>query len=282
MRCGRGHDHANIAEVKACYGLPADLRVREENLVPAGPRPGGGPRAALNAQRKAEQERNTALYRAGNTHSFTPACPECVAGTHAPSEAEMFSTPPATPPPAENGPTEKQMEYLNTLLSRRSLVIADRARHALTKRTISVLIDDVRAWTPDKPLWSGLSLEAGKISADAEERPARREPLPDVPEGHYAIASLTGNNDLDFFRVDRPTEGDWKGKTYIKRVIGGKPDQNIRFSQYREVLHTILDTGIKESGMMYADKIGRCYRCNRHLTDEESRARGLGPDCASK
>lgn len=42
--------------------------------------------------------------------------------------------------------------------------------------------------------------------------------LADVPEGHYAITS-TGANDLAFYRVDRPVDGPWAGRTFVKMVI---------------------------------------------------------------
>jgi hypothetical protein len=115
-------------------------------------------------------------------------------------------------------------------------------------------------------------------------------PLPSVPAGYYAIQSMTGHNDLDFFRVDRPDSytqghaaenwiGEWKGRTFIKRVIGGKPDRNIRRSQYLDVLNAILKMGVGASGALYAEKIGACKHCNRSLTDELSRQRASGPDC---
>lgn len=104
----------------------------------------------------------------------------------------------------------------------------------------------------------------------------------DVPAGHYAVESLTGNNDLDFFRVDRPTEGSHKGKTFVKRVIGGRPDCNVRGKTFHQALKAIQDAGIDVAAKRYGTEIGRCYRCNRHLTDETSRALGIGPDCRNK
>lgn len=103
-----------------------------------------------------------------------------------------------------------------------------------------------------------------------------------VPEGHYAVDSATGNNDTDFFRVDKPTEGRWAGRTFVKRVVGGKPDFGIRGDAAVKVLERIVDAGIQEAALRYGIEIGRCCRCNRHLTDEASRAFGMGPDCRSK
>lgn len=125
--------------------------------------------------------------------------------------------------------------------------------------------------------------EAAKQTATKQWQPANSPiGIPDVPGGHYAVPSATGNNDLDFYRVDRPTEGRWKGYTFVKRVIGGNPDAPVRGPQARVVLSRILLAGVEDSRRRYGQHIGRCALCNRHLTDEESRVLGLGPECRKK
>lgn len=117
----------------------------------------------------------------------------------------------------------------------------------------------------------------------APERNARLDaayaPLPDVPAGHYATPSRTGTNDLDFWRVDRPTEGTYAGRTFVKRVIGGHPDTNVRRDEVRAALEAIMAAGIEAARTRYGVEVGSCWKCNRHLTDEESRRLGIGPDC---
>lgn len=105
-------------------------------------------------------------------------------------------------------------------------------------------------------------------------------PLPDVPAGYYAIPS-GGSNDLTFLRVDRPTEGRWAGYTFLRMVVGGHPDRRVPRAQVRGFLQAILDADPTEASKVYGREIGRCGRCNRHLTDEVSRAYGLGPTCRS-
>jgi hypothetical protein len=150
------------------------------------------------------------------------------------------------------------------------------------------LIDQLKAAEEDqahgKP-WSvpeGTQVSARKPSETGERSVSPRKPFPDVPAGHYAVPSLTGNNDLDFFRVDRPTEGAWKGRTFVKRVIGGKPDSPVLGRTAREALETIMKAGVEEAGFRYGQELGRCRRCNRHLTDELSRQLSIGPDCRSQ
>jgi hypothetical protein len=122
---------------------------------------------------------------------------------------------------------------------------------------------------------------ARSMTRRAEGSAARPAPadLPDVPEGHYAVPSRTGNNDLDFWRVDRPQTGSYAGRTFVKRIIGGRPDQNVRRDEVRAALEAIVAAGIEEAGTRYGQEIGQCRVCNRHLSDEESRRLGIGPDC---
>lgn len=125
--------------------------------------------------------------------------------------------------------------------------------------------------------WRAEVLRAARRAA---ERAVDADPAPEVAAGHYAVASATGNNDLDFFRVDRPTEGRWAGRTFVKRVIGGHPEYAVRGEAAREALARIAAD--PDAGPRYGREIGRCCRCNRRLTDEVSRAAGIGPDCAGR
>lgn len=112
-----------------------------------------------------------------------------------------------------------------------------------------------------------------------QSRPATtRTALPDVPEGHYAIKS-TGSNDLAFYRVDRPTDGEYAGRVFVKSIVGGHPDRNVRRDAVAGILARIAEAGVEESARRYGQEIGRCCRCNRTLTDDESRAAGIGPEC---
>ena len=71
--------------------------------------------------------------------------------------------------------------------------------------------------------------ECGEIRPE----PAKRqrggmvpEGVKTIPDGYYATASLTGNNDYDFWRVYRLET--YPGRIFVKRVIGGKPETPVR------------------------------------------------------
>lgn len=102
---------------------------------------------------------------------------------------------------------------------------------------------------------------------------------PKVVSGYYAVPSVTGNNDLDFYRVDNVAEGKWAGYVFVKRVIGGHPDTPVRGKEGAKALERILEAGEDASRKLYGQEIGRCGICNRHLTDDLSREIGIGPKC---
>jgi hypothetical protein len=128
------------------------------------------------------------------------------------------------------------------------------------------------------------------LEGQCPEKPPLLKPQPltntdrydGIAKGHYATKSLTGNNDFDFWRVDRPEQGKYAGRTFVKRVVGGKPDMSVTRDTKFAALEAILDLGIELSAALYGRELGRCYRCNRHLTDETSRRLGIGPECRSK
>ena len=111
---------------------------------------------------------------------------------------------------------------------------------------------------------------------EACERPATSVPI--VPEGHYAIEGR-GDNEWSFYRVDHGT-GTYAGRIFVKRVIGGRPDENVPARQVPGILQRIVEDPL--AGPRYGQVIGRCCRCNRHLTDDASREAGIGPDCATR
>jgi hypothetical protein len=101
----------------------------------------------------------------------------------------------------------------------------------------------------------------------------------DVVEGYYAVPNLAGTNDLDFYWVQRPATGKWAGRVFVKRIIGGHSAGRVAIAQTLDVLAQIQASGITEAAIRYAKELGRCAACGIHLTDEISRAYGIGPIC---
>jgi hypothetical protein len=174
--------------------------------------------------------------------------------------------------------TSKQFDFLNKLRLQHGLEpLAEDARN-LTKRAASLAIQSYleknREDTPQ---------HAGQLPSVAPSQVLSvSEHYSEIPAGFYATTSRTGNNDLDFWKVDRPTEGRWAGYVFVSRVIGGRPEQTMRKHEKTQALQAIRQAGPEKAAQKYGQEIGRCYRCNRHLTDETSRSLGIGPDCRSQ
>lgn len=123
----------------------------------------------------------------------------------------------------------------------------------------------------------------GNHQTVAEVRECSRKGQPDleaIPEGYYATKSLTGKNDIDFFRVDKPTKGQWAGHTFVKQIVGGDQWFQQRGSRKYDVLRAIAAMGIDESGMLFANERQECRKCRSELTKYASRTLGMGPTCA--
>jgi hypothetical protein len=193
------------------------------------------------------------------------------------------------------GLTPSQQKFLSDLLGQMHCEMTDGA----TPMTISYqdgqpIISGLVAARRKKATGQSYSLPDGvvQLSNPSKGQPKERTstrfapPLPDCPAGHYAIPGVMvgyDKNDLYFYRVNRPAEGRWAGRTFLDAVIGGHPNESIRDQKVvRRVLQAILDLGPEEAGILYGNELGRCSRCNRHLTDELSRTLGMGPECRSR
>ncbi len=110
---------------------------------------------------------------------------------------------------------------------------------------------------------------------------ARGRPMPLPPTGHYAIGSR-GANDLIFLKFQQTFGLSASLRPVLKMVVGGKPDHRVTGNEAISYLSRIVNEGVEASSRLYAQELGRCSRCNRTLTDEASRARGLGPECATR
>jgi len=101
---------------------------------------------------------------------------------------------------------------------------------------------------------------------------------PQVPAGRYALRTEDG---VKFYRLDRPTEGKWAGYTFLKAQASDDlwPIKNP--SEKNRILAAIAED-VLGAEQLYGRELGRCSRCGRTLTDETSRAYGIGPDCRNK
>lgn len=104
----------------------------------------------------------------------------------------------------------------------------------------------------------------------------------DVPAGRYALGS---DEAMTFYQVDRPgLDSQWAGHVFINRLVGAPGDfarYRIRGSERTRVLNMIAEDP-KAASLRYGQNVGECGVCHSPLTNESSRAAGIGPVCAAK
>lgn len=109
--------------------------------------------------------------------------------------------------------------------------------------------------------------------------PARRAET-DVPAGRYAVHMDGDSNELSFFKVDRPEEGKWAGWTFVKH-LASDTEYPVKGARKHRILEAIA-ADIEGALATYGREIGACGMCGKTLTNDESRAYGIGPDCRKK
>lgn len=185
------------------------------------------------------------------------------------------------------GPTDNQWKFLNDLRQQVGLPrLPDSHRAQQNRKSISGAINDALidvAAAKEAGTW--VNPNPGSESGKSRHLLAKDHST--ITAGYYAIPSLTGNQDLDFFRVDVPDDGSWKGYVFVKRVLGGGADslrtERVAKTTAEQVLMVLLPPfAALAARERFGQEIGRCGCCGRSLTDETSRARGIGPDCWAK
>ena len=170
------------------------------------------------------------------------------------------------------------------------------------KGTVGERVNLIMAWMADggesenaefyKPLTSGgastlielLMALPSKGAVAATERPstAHVPTAEEVSAGRYAVETTNGaTNELAFYKVDRPTEGRWAGYVFVKLMLSDAEQRLSRDTQ-TAILRKIAEVGAEVASARYGHEIGECGVCGRTLTNDESRARGIGPRCAAK
>lgn len=108
----------------------------------------------------------------------------------------------------------------------------------------------------------------------------------DVTDGNYAIIR---SGKTHFYRITRKQgRGQYAGRTFTN--IQERASEQLfpvrgAWGLRKAILDEIRRAGVAASHLMYADKLGHCWRCNLALTDDTGnpyRVYGLGPDCGPK
>jgi hypothetical protein len=100
-----------------------------------------------------------------------------------------------------------------------------------------------------------------------------------VPAGRYAVQMA--DDRLHFFVVDKPDTGRWSGYTFVKEQASDTLHP-VKSPKRREGILQAIAKDPGEAMLRYGLELGKCGHCGRTLTNEESRAAGIGPICSGK
>jgi hypothetical protein len=125
------------------------------------------------------------------------------------------------------------------------------------------------------------------VVATQEKKPTHLD-CSKVPAGSYAL-EIGGK--LHFFEVKVGT-GRWSGYRFVEELYGAPGDwrrtrllNTAQLATLRRILNDefsdlfVTETGPKAGAARFGKHFTICARCKSPLSDETSRARGLGPDC---
>lgn len=170
-----------------------------------------------------------------------------------------------------------QVDYLKDLLANMAKHDVERARNiwavmadhqasgTLTAELVSANIDAVKS---ANRVYGYVEDSKGLVASTQRV---------EIPQGRYALRDAEDEGKVRFYYVKRYESG-----AVLVYAQAGDDDHRLAKSAMRAVLQGIADAGITESLALYGQEIGVCGVCGRTLTDDESRARGIGPTCASK
>lgn len=95
----------------------------------------------------------------------------------------------------------------------------------------------------------------------------------------FAVDTEAGAvNTIAFWRISPSNDG---SRFYLNQVIGGQGPVKVRMSPEGmiAIAEKIIAAGPVEAMVRYGLELGQCGHCGRELTNDESRAAGIGPHC---
>lgn len=173
-----------------------------------------------------------------------------------------------------------QANYMETLVSQIEQLDTEDGRKA---REYTEGMTEHGKWTPGREgnasAWIGRMIvkrDALRATATKTQREQDRKApaAPEVADGRYAVEE---GGVLKFFKVKNGRYG----RVFLDIQASEEWHAIQRFDRQRAILATIA-ADPKAAMIRYGHELGECGRCGRTLTDDASRAAGIGPICASK
>lgn len=206
---------------------------------------------------------------------------------------------PASTPAASvttDGRSPRQIDLMDSLLKQLGELDTDTAQQAVDYTT---RMTDAGRWTPGRE--GNASAWISRMIAKVRELKAR--PVAAAPTNNawaewrtlaaalvrvggqhgarFAVATEKGAvNELAFWWIVKH-DGPQGTRYFLRQVIGGQGATRVRMSPEAmiSIAKKIQAAGPVEAMLKYGQEIGECGHCGRTLTNDESRAFGMGPKC---
>jgi hypothetical protein len=149
----------------------------------------------------------------------------------------------------------------------------------LTKRQCSAGIDRLREYLAAPANAPTMATAPGGVVVPEPAPKAIWDPFTDVPNGYYAVQDEKVEGKIHYYRVSRSKSGQYVN---VQEMASDTLYPVRPWGRAVEILKTIRAQGPQTAATLFGRTIGRCCRCGRTLTDQDSRAAGIGPDCAGK
>lgn len=177
--------------------------------------------------------------------------------------------------------TERQVAFINSLASERVVPegLAETLKRGvqfLTRAGASQAIETLLA----QPRATRVAFE------ESPERKEARELLAGLPKSKYAIPAFHLVGALTDYRLDGELLfveiREYRGVRYLRRLTGSVGDFTRSRLSVRDALAVlrVLEGGARTYIQKFGEHFVCCGKCGAPLTDDKSRARFLGPDCA--
>lgn len=162
----------------------------------------------------------------------------------------------------------KQMNFINSLLEKKDL-----------SDLPPLMIDHISAIEMGYPESIG-KLTGSRMIEILLSRPTKKNALPKNPPAKAGRYAVKIDDKMRFFDVSTPDQGRWAGYVFLNEQAGGE-FYPIKDARRRTMILEAINND-SDSLARYGRELGVCGMCNRPLTDEVSRLRGIGPVCYAK
>ena len=172
--------------------------------------------------------------------------------------------------------TTPQISFLTALLGK--IVALDAKFANAAALVLEVAPTETTVVVSDRITRAQATLARLQASAPAPVVAAAAPVAATVPDGSYALDGADGA--LRFYDVETPAKGKWAGFTFLS-VAASDERYPIKGSERTRILAEIAVDPLA-AATRYGLHFSVCACCHRQLTDETSRAIGLGPICARR